>query len=63
MTEDLGSEIIMMQIHFKKRSDIQTAKAGNEEYPPGPADRSMTIVKDRRYGFIPHPRFKKRRAY
>ncbi|WP_461752533.1 hypothetical protein [Methanocorpusculum sp.] len=54
----------MMQTHFKKRRDIQAAKAVSEEYPPGPTDRSMTIiVKDRRYGFIPHPRFKKRRAY
>ncbi|MPL86840.1 hypothetical protein SDC9_32827 [bioreactor metagenome] len=53
----------MMQTHFKKRSDIQVAKAGSGEYPPGPVDHPMNIVKDRRYGFIPQPRFKKRRAY
>jgi len=53
----------MMQTHFKKRSNVQGAKAGNEEYPPGSIDRHMNIVKERKYGFIPQPRFKKRRAY
>jgi len=52
----------MMQIHFKKRREIQAARAAaGGEYTP---DHSMTIiVKDRRYGYIPQPRFKKRRAY
>lgn len=53
----------MMQTDFKKRSNVRVEKVGNEEYPPGPIDRGMNIVKERKYGFIPQPRFKKRRAY
>ncbi|HKM41811.1 MAG TPA: hypothetical protein VJY43_04505 [Methanocorpusculum sp.] len=54
---------MMIQTNFKKRRAHQVTRNQNLEYAPGPIDHRMLIYKERRYGFVTQPRFKKRRAY
>jgi hypothetical protein len=54
---------MMIQTNFKKRSEVRSARDSNQNYPPGLIDQRMLIYKERRYGFVTQPRFKKRRAF